>query len=421
MKKLVARARDNVPVMRDEVPARNYHWDYVNSTDERQYAHLGDAWRWMTINLWLWRHTRSYVEFFPIEYTYFRWQSTRLAIDCREADICTGCIAIPSTILTPIQETKWSTVQQRLQCWLQCRLQCRIQWRLQNRLQCHICFDVTLPGILPNRSWQILGNPELHNYDDNCQLQSTSESTPSNRCSITSHMISVAGRATRFKRGGWLYRNLKQSWPQTITFPEVQEQSTTTMTRRRASEHTPRSKTMSSPSIRRTSSSPANVSEKWQVKWAWSMPNECDMATEAVPKEIENHHRAYRIVHRMASKETVETTTERWWPRSHSDRYHCQRTSHGDRMRGLPGALPYQPTDRDAYRMAYRTIKYYRRTEYRTECGMILPNDFREANGYSTEAAYRDGQGKSTKNAPEPSSEWLLPRSGPPRPYQMPN
>jgi len=60
-------------------------------------------------------------------------------------------------------------------------------------------------------------------------------------------------------------------------------------------------------------------------------------------------------------------------------------------MRGLPGAQPYQATDRDAYRMAYRRIKNYRRTAYRTECGTILPNDYRETNGYSTEAAYRDG------------------------------
>jgi hypothetical protein len=84
-------------------------------------------------------------------------------------------------------------------------------------------------------------------------------------------------------------------------------------------------------------------------------------------------------------------------------------------MRGLPGALPYQTTGRDAYRMAYRRIKNYRRTAYRTECGTILPNDYREANGYSTEAVYRDGQEKSTKNAPKLSSEWLSPRSRPPR------
>ena len=40
-------------------------------------------------------------------------------------------------------------------------------------------------------------------------------------------------------------------------------------------------------------------------------PNNCDMATELVPKEIEHDYRAYRIVYRMASQETVETTTKR--------------------------------------------------------------------------------------------------------------
>jgi hypothetical protein len=50
-----------------------------------------------------------------------------------------------------------------------------------------------------------------------------------------------------------------------------------------------------------------------------------------------------------------------------------------------------------------------------------LPNDYQEANGYSTEAAYRDGTENSTKNAPKLSSEWLSPRSSPPRPYQMQN
>jgi hypothetical protein len=34
-------------------------------------------------------------------------------------------------------------------------------------------------------------------------------------------------------------------------------------------------------------------------------PNDRSMATESVAKEIENDHRVYRIVHRMASHETV--------------------------------------------------------------------------------------------------------------------
>jgi hypothetical protein len=40
-------------------------------------------------------------------------------------------------------------------------------------------------------------------------------------------------------------------------------------------------------------------------------PNNCDMATEFVPKEIENDYRAYRIVYQMASQDTVEITTKR--------------------------------------------------------------------------------------------------------------
>jgi hypothetical protein len=41
------------------------------------------------------------------------------------------------------------------------------------------------------------------------------------------------------------------------------------------------------------------------------IPNEWDIATELIPKEIENDHRVYRIVYRMASQEPVETTTKR--------------------------------------------------------------------------------------------------------------
>ena len=43
---------------------------------------------------------------------YFRWQSTGLAIECRDADICTGPHAVPNTIPTTIQETKSSGVRQ---------------------------------------------------------------------------------------------------------------------------------------------------------------------------------------------------------------------------------------------------------------------------------------------------------------------
>jgi hypothetical protein len=41
------------------------------------------------------------------------------------------------------------------------------------------------------------------------------------------------------------------------------------------------------------------------------IPNDCDMATELVLKVIENVHREYRIVYRMASQEIVQITTQR--------------------------------------------------------------------------------------------------------------
>jgi len=160
------------------------------------------------------------------------------------------------------------------------------------------------------------------------------------------------------------------------------------------------------------------------------IPNDCDRPTELVPNEIEYDHRTYWIAYRVASRETVKITTKRWSPRSHSDGYHCQRTSHREQTRGLPGALPYQATDQDAYRMAYRRIKKLSPNGIPNWMPIHLtrglPNDYREANGYSTEAAYRDGTENSTKNTPKLSSEWLSPRSSPPRSspprlYQMQN
>jgi hypothetical protein len=41
------------------------------------------------------------------------------------------------------------------------------------------------------------------------------------------------------------------------------------------------------------------------------IPNDCDMATELVLKEIENDHQEYRIVYPMASHETVKTINTR--------------------------------------------------------------------------------------------------------------
>jgi len=65
------------------------------------------------------------------------------------------------------------------------------------------------------------------------------------------------------------------------------------------------------------------------------------------------------------------------------------------RSRGLPWALQYQATDRDTYRIAYRMIKKLLLNGIPNWIPILvpggLPNDYQEANGYSTEAAYRDG------------------------------
>ena len=42
-----------------DIPHRSHDWDYLNLTDERPYAHPGDARSMMTFTHWLWRATRS--------------------------------------------------------------------------------------------------------------------------------------------------------------------------------------------------------------------------------------------------------------------------------------------------------------------------------------------------------------------------
>jgi hypothetical protein len=126
----------------------SYHWDSVKLTDEHNYAQPRDFQRWMTINLWQWWHTLSYVEIYPILYTDFLWQSMRLAMVCRDADIrFTGCLDVPCTILNTIHKTISST-----------ELQCGVQYRLQYRIQSHIWFNDILPRILAHKiliySWR---------------------------------------------------------------------------------------------------------------------------------------------------------------------------------------------------------------------------------------------------------------------------
>jgi len=142
------------------------------------------------------------------------------------------------------------------------------------------------------------------------------------------------------------------------------------------------------------------------------------------PNEIEYDHRAYRITYRMASWETAEKTTKRWSPRPHSDGYHCQRTSNGDR---------------EDYREPYRTKLHtkmltewctegstnYRRTAYRTEYQTTIPKAYQMTTEKPTNILSKlpteMATEKSTKNAPKLSSEWLSPRNGAPRPCRMPN
>jgi len=58
----------------------------------------------------------------PCEYAEIQWESTRLKIECRYADICTGCLLILSTILTTVQQTQSSAAWQRLQYQIQCQI-----------------------------------------------------------------------------------------------------------------------------------------------------------------------------------------------------------------------------------------------------------------------------------------------------------
>ena len=94
----------------------------------------------------------------------WQWYSTRVEIECHYSDIRTGGLAVPTTILTTIQETKSSAVWQRIQCRLQCRVQCRVQ--------CRIWYEVIVRTIVFRmRSRLRLGDPELRNKDDNWRLQ----------------------------------------------------------------------------------------------------------------------------------------------------------------------------------------------------------------------------------------------------------
>jgi len=150
-------------------------------------------------------------------------------------------------------------------------------------------------------------------------------------------------------------------------------------TRRRASEQTPRSGTISSPSIRRRSNIPANPQQKrWYAKRAWSMPNKCKYGYRS---SSERDSEWLQFGYWRSSKRDTEWRTEGW-------RNYCRRTYRTECQSTLP----------EAYQMT---------TEKQRDILPKLPTEM------ATE--------RSRKNAPKLSSNWLSPRSSPPRLYRMRN
>jgi len=93
-------------------------------------------------------------------------------------------------------------------------------------------------------------------------------------------------------------------------------------------------------------------------------------------KEFQMSYETYWIAYRMASRGTVEITTRRWSPRSHGDRYHCRRTSHGDRE---DYREPYRAKPLTKMHTEWRTegSRNYRRTAYWTEYQCTLPEAYK--------------------------------------------
>ena len=117
-------------------------------------------------------------------------------------------------------------------------------------------------------------------------------------------------------------------------------------------------------------------------------------------------------------------TTMRWTPRSHCTRYHYRTTSHGDEedFRKL------QCTKRLTLTLTkWRTegSRDYRWTAYRSKCQTTFPEAYQMTTKKQTDILPKlpteMSTEKSTNNKPKLSSKWLSPRSGPPRPYRMPN
>ena len=116
----------------------------------------------------------------------------------------------------------------------------------------------------------------------------------------------------------------------------------------------------------------------------------------------------------MSSWETVEITTKRWSPGSHSDGYHCRKTSRGDRA-DYQELYHTKPLTKMLTEWFTGWSRNYRRTAYGTECETTILEAYQ-----MTTSKPRNILPKlpdmipseiSTKNTQKQLFEWLSPRS----------
>jgi len=118
---------------------------------------------------------------------YFRWQSMRLAIECRDADKrFTGGLAVPSNNAgynadyNADYNTEYNAISVS-------KLHYREHSRIRSRLR--------------------LGDPQLHNYDVNWRLQIDFRIKPFQSMFPTKLSEISRRRSNDFQRRGWPYRN----------------------------------------------------------------------------------------------------------------------------------------------------------------------------------------------------------------------
>ena len=126
------------------------------------------------------------------------------------------------------------------------------------------------------------------------------------------------------------------------------------------------------------------------------MPNNCHMATELIPKEMENDKPCVLNGITKNCRDNYQEIITEILQRQIS----LPKDSHGDQTRGLRGAQPDKPTDGDVYR-----------TRYRTECRTILPEVYQMTTEKPTDILPKVPTGmptkNSTKNAPKPKKDSL--------------